>query len=409
MKKIKNMKKLTLLLAFLVYGLFSYAQTDTIIKPDCSSNMGILVDEIYFNDTNLENRINDVKVDLYDTVRIETAIGVSYGDTTVSRPAYYTQRQVDSVGVISVAVADTTLSSPAYYTQRQADSAISASSSGGSATNQLKFIVGTTVNAPTAGVDTLQNAAFYNNKHLEAWKTNNGVTTHFYNIPITNDSTANFSKVWVDGDSVVIDVTDEAAWSYIVLTDTTPSGGGTEVASDDFDGRSNATLGGQGLWVTIYRLGSIVVGTTDKYIHGNEGGEMGVTSYNAVFEDDQYSQATLEGFVSTEILGVGTRLSGSEGTLTGYGGWSSSTFSQIFRITNGGRNIIATGDPFLADEVIRLESIGTSHYIYRDGVLDTSFDVNPVVDATYSSGDAGVITYNIQDGQLDNWSAGNIP
>jgi len=105
----------------------------------------------------------------------------------------------------------------------------------GSSVSIMKFIVGTTENAPSDGNDTLTHGDFYG-KHIEMYR--NGFREYSTSL---SDSTLTVDPAFSTGDSVIIEVTETSSWTTLALRDTSQETGGggelteTLVKSQDFE------------------------------------------------------------------------------------------------------------------------------------------------------------------------------
>lgn len=121
------------------------------------------------------------------------------------------------------------------------------------------------------------------------------------------------------------------------------------------------------------------------------------------FANDQYSKATVNAIEAGHYVGVCVRAS-----LVGinlYGFNSDSIESTFYKKVGGGLTVFANGlQPVVAGDVIEIHAIGTSIYAYINNVLITS-----VVDASLSSGDAGVSNYGPTSvSAFTSWEGGDI-
>jgi hypothetical protein len=178
-------------------------------------------------------------------------------------------------------------------------------------------------------------------------------------------------------------------------------------ASDDF----NASLSGNWTnWTNgcVTTMGVVVDTVVSDY--------NGCFYSGASFANDQYSQATLTGV--QEYPGVGVRMSSCSGGC-GYGLFIDfdGAFCEVQKITNGAFVATISGTdcssaPWAAGDVARLEVIGSSFVIKRNGVVVTSGGS----DSTYTSGAPGIMTFAnglpdetpVTGRNLDDWSGGDI-
>ncbi len=183
------------------------------------------------------------------------------------------------------------------------------------------------------------------------------------------------------------------------------------VYTDDFQSYSIGALVGNGQW--ILGSGTIQIGDVagDKRVYSNTNVSRTAAIYNDVFEDDQYSEAVVDGMNTGAQIGIGVRLAGSEGTLDGYWYFGNSNQSALRRIDNGVLTTLgSTGNGFTATDVIKITIEGDAIKCYKNGVLDTEVATNgEYTDATYSSGKAGIVGYDDHAGiTLDEWEGGDL-
>ena len=177
------------------------------------------------------------------------------------------------------------------------------------------------------------------------------------------------------------------------------------VYTDNFDALVTGNLGGQGDWLA----GS---GSFNNKIYDNGGGDMEVNGeatgtsnysiYNKTLNNNQYSQIVVTAVPGTGVsdyVGVCVRLSDPG---------SSNIDGYFYRISSNGSGRLGRVDNYVntylgnfgtatihVGDTIRLEINGTTLSCYINGSLDTTVATNgEYTDATYSSGQAGVLTYD---------------
>jgi len=187
---------------------------------------------------------------------------------------------------------------------------------------------------------------------------------------------------------------------------------GGAVYTDDFEAYPDGHLAEQGNWilwmadVDVYDWG----GEINTRAFGNSFNNISGDIYNDDFEDDQYAEIVIAQVGATGKIGVGVRMSGSEGTADGYIFYADQAECQLIRIDNGVADTLATGGAYIATDVLRLEVSGSVLSCYKNGVLDTSIDTDGhVTDATYSTGKAGIATRHDSTGSAaSEWEGGDL-
>lgn len=160
------------------------------------------------------------------------------------------------------------------------------------------------------------------------------------------------------------------------------------LATDNFTRADSTGLGAN--WTVVTSEGSFDIHLNKALCHDKT-----VDScefYNGVvWPNDQYAEITVAGIQSPGQLGAGlgclVRASASAQTYyrafaTGSGG----QFQLKKRIAGVGTTLATAAGSVVLGDVIRLEAIGTTLNVYKNGVLV----IGPVTDASIASGNAGI-------------------
>lgn len=126
------------------------------------------------------------------------------------------------------------------------------------------------------------------------------------------------------------------------------------------------------------------------------------------FGNDHYSEATVVALASGTYIGVGVRLSGTDGSsnLTGYLFYSDSADGCYIDEYSAGAFVATIAGPgavFATSDVIRLEASGSTLTGYVNGVQRLQ-----VTDSSITSGAAGVCAFSNAGSRVDSWTADNL-
>jgi len=178
----------------------------------------------------------------------------------------------------------------------------------------------------------------------------------------------------------------------------------TAVATDDF-GRADGGLGSN--WTTAYNGGFLVYSNAAR----SNGSSNDACSFysGATFNDNQYAKATVVAAPVTHYyaLGVATRGSGTRNYL--YIGLRDNNERYLARCNNGTSTALQhyTGAGIAVNDIMQLDSDGSLHSPFLNGVADTSLGTS--TDSTYTNGSPGLHCYNGSiDARMDDWEGGNI-
>ena len=127
------------------------------------------------------------------------------------------------------------------------------------------------------------------------------------------------------------------------------------------------------------------------------------------FGSDQYSQVRIAGGLAnwTQAVQLCVRTTGtSESTYKGYAfftdGLSGTGHSEVDKVVNGQWTTLRSfAQTFTTNDVVKLEAIGTTITVYKNGV-----SLGSVTDATFSSGSPGVGVYG-NAALIDDWQGGS--
>lgn len=120
------------------------------------------------------------------------------------------------------------------------------------------------------------------------------------------------------------------------------------------------------------------------------------------FANDHYSEAVI-GVINTAKIGVGVRLAATRGYLllidNGTAGWSIERLNsaESFTVLTSGATGVTAGD------TIRLEVTGDFIEAFKNGT-----PLGNTTDATFASGGAGLVGYNVGGQNLESWEGGNM-
>jgi len=182
---------------------------------------------------------------------------------------------------------------------------------------------------------------------------------------------------------------------------------------DDFDDyAASSTLAGQGYWEQEYGTMTIYKPASDGEVYANNSSAMSGVYYDASISTQHYSQLKASAVSSPYLIGPGVRLQG--GTGDGYSWYSGSTASYLIRWNTGSNSVLATGNAWSTDDVIKLACNGDTIFCYKNGELDTSMDLDGYyIDnsgSKHTGGYAGLIGYDAgSSSRVDDWSAGTFP
>lgn len=166
-------------------------------------------------------------------------------------------------------------------------------------------------------------------------------------------------------------------------------------ASDDFAGSGALSAS----W-------TVLDGSTTRVSDQADAAGVGANGslWNAdTFNDDQYAEVTIGS--TTPNCGPATRLTVSGATGTGYVVTATGANITLYR-WNGNESytsIAALGGSVTTGDVVRLESEGTTHRVYKNGTQVGSDQTN----ATYTTGSAGMFLYDAT-ATLNAWEGGNL-
>lgn len=176
------------------------------------------------------------------------------------------------------------------------------------------------------------------------------------------------------------------------------------VATDNFN-RADGALGAS--WTTAYNGGFLVYSNAAR---SNGSNNDACAFYSAAtFADNQYAKATVVAAPTAHYyaLGVATRASGTTNYL--YIGLRDNNERYLARCNNGTATALQhyTGAGIAVNDIMQLDSDGSLHSPFLNGVADTSLGTS--TDSTYASGSPGLHCYNGSiDARMDDWEGGNI-
>ena len=203
-------------------------------------------------------------------------------------------------------------------------------------------------------------------------------------------------------------------WILMILKN--DAGPPSEYYQDNFDSYANgSSINGQSYW--LQEVGDIRVYSSggDGEIYPSATGYEVASYYNQTVNADQYAQSVCSALSSGYTIGPAVRISGSS-TGDYYGFYSNPHAAYLFRCDGGSYVELARGDPWVVNDVVKLEVTGTGATVtlkvYKNGVLDTSFDTDGIYDDTdanrKTSGYVGVCGYSLQTAvRIDNWVGGS--
>jgi hypothetical protein len=179
--------------------------------------------------------------------------------------------------------------------------------------------------------------------------------------------------------------------------------------SDSFNRANENPLNGTWDPCAAPAMSECKIVSNEALAQGAGGSDWSVSIYNDVFQDNQYSQVTI-GTVGDRdgcpALRCGLDGDANEGD--GYGGsnWIDGKY-EIHRYDDGSASTIATsgaGKTNVSNGIAyKHEVSGTTFTIYVGGVSQHS-----TIDATYSSGKAGIAIYNNGSMGFDAWEGGDL-
>ena len=118
------------------------------------------------------------------------------------------------------------------------------------------------------------------------------------------------------------------------------------------------------------------------------------------FTADHYSEAKIA--TAGSEAGVATRVATNQGYLL-YARTEPTGNWELYRYAGGGSyTSIASGSGAASGDTFRLESNGSTHKVFRNGVQQGS-DIN---DATFATGGVAIQTFNVH--TLDDWAGGDL-
>jgi hypothetical protein len=203
-----------------------------------------------------------------------------------------------------------------------------------------------------------------------------------------------------------------------VTNNSTVSGGGTEVASDNFDAYTNgADLAAEANWAAV--TGTVIaVGSGAKTALGNSGSYAkcySVWDGSGSFNADQYAECTVE-MAGNGHCGVGVRMTSA--AHTSYSALYSEFDQKIYlmRHVAGTETVVSQPTQNLnSGHKMRLEVSGTGSSTRLTLKVDTGSGWTTIVNAadpgsTYiDSGKPGIaLQHNDQAGGLADWAGGNL-
>lgn len=179
-------------------------------------------------------------------------------------------------------------------------------------------------------------------------------------------------------------------------------------ATDNFNRANASTLGAN--WTIEGGNGAVL------RVVNNEAGPDPTTApfdhlvfWNAdTFSNDQYSQVTLKVVNGSNQGGLIVRASGAWGiaTATHYQLSVTDTAWTLAKVVNTAETSLATGSvAFAANDVLKLQAVGTTIKAYKNGVQLGS----DVTDSAVTAGAAGMRMYSTDyAARLDDWEGGNV-
>lgn len=182
------------------------------------------------------------------------------------------------------------------------------------------------------------------------------------------------------------------------------------LATDNFN-RAGPGLGAN--WTTVTGMGAPQIESSTT-VRTNAVGTDSAARYSAItWPDDQYSQIKVVTTASTQ-RGVGVIVRCATGAATFYGVYAKNLGATatvtLFESTAGtGVDLATTTTTFSANDVLKLEAIGTALKVYRNGTIISALSVT---DASITSGQAGILVF-VDSGATtaaigDDWEGGDI-
>ncbi|MBN2610571.1 MAG: hypothetical protein JXB00_03365 [Bacteroidales bacterium] len=162
--------------------------------------------------------------------------------------------------------------------------------------------------------------------------------------------------------------------------------------TDNFDAYTTATIAGQGSCFQARGTMAIYKPASDGEVYPNQNDTQVGAYYKGIYDNDQYSKATITSLVSGVVNGVGVRMSSSNY----YAWYSTSNTSYLSTVIDNSWIQLDTGDPGNVNDVIRLEVEGTTLRCCVNDVLDKSIGAGgEFTDASLASGCGGVVGYGL--------------
>lgn len=172
-------------------------------------------------------------------------------------------------------------------------------------------------------------------------------------------------------------------------------------ATDTFTGTNGTALG------TYSASWSVVGGAIQIFSNAFRNDDAGFSLARWVsdtFDPDQYSQVVAVTLGTTAWAGPATRV--QAGSNSGYGIFLRQSQVVFGRVDSGSFTALGSSAAISTNDVFKLESIGSNHKVYRNGVQDAT--IGTISDSTYTTGAAGICgLYTDHDTLADTWEGGN--
>jgi hypothetical protein len=138
-------------------------------------------------------------------------------------------------------------------------------------------------------------------------------------------------------------------------------------------------------------------------VHSNTAASDTMAQWNGTtFSNDQFAEMTIVAVATGGYIGVAVRT--QDGVPSGYGVYCNSDDIKLIEWNAGTPTTHHTGSACAGNDLIRLEIVGTTLTLKRNGATLTT-----VIDATYSSGKPGLVgNANLTTIRADSWTAGSI-